>query len=81
MAVNPLSRNQPCVDADGKALQNLIIIIEQLRNLEPISGIGSPENVISANKLRFYLDENTGEVYIKKLDAIGGDKSQGWVLI
>lgn len=81
MAVNPLSRNQPCVDEDGKPLQNLLIIIEQLRNLEPLSGIGSPENVVSANKLRIYVDENTGELYVKKLDAIGGDKSQGWVLV
>lgn len=81
MAVNPLSPNMPCVDAMGKPMQNLLIIIEQLRKLEPISGSGSPETVVTANKLRIYLDDDTGDVYIKKLDAIGGDKSQGWELI
>lgn len=81
MAVNPLSPNTPCVDAMGRPLQNLLIIIEQLRKLEPISGSGSPETVVTANKLKIYLDDDTGDVYIKKLDAIGGDKSQGWVLV
>lgn len=81
MAANPLSPNMACVDAMGRPLQNLLIIIEQLRNYIPLSGSGSPENVVSANKLRLYLDDDTGDVYIKKLDGISGDKTQGWVLI
>ena len=81
MAANPLSPNIPCIDSMGRPLQNLLIIIEQLRNLEPLSGDGSPETVVSANKLRLYMDDLTGDVYIKKLDAIAGDKKQGWVLV
>lgn len=81
MAVNTLSPNIPCVDTMGRPLQNLLIIIEQLRSYVPLSGDGSPEGVVSSNKLRLYMDDLTGDVYIKKLDAIGGDKTQGWVLV
>lgn len=81
MAVDPLSPNIACVDVMGRPLQNLRSIIEQLKNFIPLSGDGSPEGVVSSNKLRLYMDDLTGDVYIKKLDAIGGDKTQGWVLV
>ncbi len=85
MAVNPLNRNQRCVDDQGRPEQNLLIIIEQLRNrvefLEPASGSGSPENIVEAPRKKTYMDDDTGDFYIKQLDDIGGDKSQGWVQI
>ena len=81
MAVDPLSPNIPCVDATGRPLQTLRSIVEQLSNYIPLSGDGSPETFVSANKLRLYMDDLTGDVYIKKLDAIAGDKKQGWVLV
>jgi len=71
----------PCIDEARRPMQNLRIIIEQLRGYVPLSGEGSPEGVVSSNKLRLYMDDLTGDVYIKKLDAIGGDKTQGWVLV
>lgn len=81
MEVNPLLRNSPCVDAGGRPLQNLFIIIEQLRQLTVLSGSGSPEGIVTAGKLRLYMDDITGEIYIKKLEAIGGDRSNGWVQV
>ncbi len=81
MAVDRLSPNMPCIDEMRRPMQNLRIIIEQLRSYVPLSGDGSPEGVVSANKLRLYMDDLTGDVYIKKLDGIGGDPKQGWVLI
>ncbi len=81
MGVDALNPNIPCVDDLKRPEQNLRVIIEQLRSYVPISGSGSPETVVKANKLKIYLDDDTGDVYIKKLDAIGGDKSQGWELI
>jgi len=81
LAVDQLSPNMPCIDEARRPMQNLRIIIEQLRGYVPLSGEGSPEGAVSSNKLRLYMDDLTGDVYIKKLDAIGGDKTQGWVLV
>ena len=81
MAVNPLDRNQPCVDQSGKPLQNLLIIIEQLRKLEILSGTGSPEGVVSASRKRLYMNDVNGDLYVKRVDSVGGDASLGWVLV
>lgn len=76
-----LDRNNPVVDDKFRPLQRLQIFSEQCAALEILSGIGSPENVVSANKKTQYMDENTGALYIKRVNDIGGDNKQGWVLV
>jgi hypothetical protein len=76
-----LDRNNPVVDDKFRPLQKLQMFGEQCAALEILSGIGSPENVVSANKIRLYMDENTGALYIKRVNDIGGDDKQGWVLV
>jgi len=76
-----LDRNNPVVDDKFRPLQKLQMFSEQCAALEILSGTGSPENVVLANKTRLYMDENTGALYIKRVNDIGGDAKQGWVLV
>jgi len=49
-----------------------------------IIGTGAPENVIEANQGALYLDETGGAgnlLYIKRNADIGGDRTQGWILV
>jgi len=49
-----------------------------------IIGAGTPENVIEANQGALYLDETGGAgnlLYIKRNADIGGDRTQGWILV
>lgn len=55
-----------------------------LANLSIITGSGSPEGVIEAAATRLYM--NTAGVagsilYIKRDDDVGGDRTQGWILV
>ena len=53
-------------------------------NSLPIVGEGSPEGVVNAPQFSLYLNSLgiTGTIqYRKMLTNIGGDKSQGWVLM
>jgi hypothetical protein len=52
--------------------------------LDILNGTGSPEGVVEATQRRFYMDDagTAGAiVYIKRDADIGGDKTQGWILI
>lgn len=47
-------------------------------------GTGSPEGVLEAAKGSEYMDDDgvTGSIkYIKKLEAIAGDRKKGWILV
>jgi hypothetical protein len=59
-------------------------ITDEVNGRSLIFGTGSPEGVIEASKGREYMD-NTGTAsaikYIKKVNDVAGDKSQGWILI
>ena len=74
-----LDRNTPVVDKDGKPLQKLSVFSEQCAALEILSGIGAPNGVISAKAKRQYMNETTGQLYIKRVNDIGGDTTLGWV--
>ena len=78
-----LDRVTPAVDEKGVPLQNLHLLSEDVDNLKPIIGTGSPENVVEARQGRFYIDTSgaSGSVqYVKKLADIAGNKKQGWSL-
>lgn len=83
LPVSPLSRSIPVVDANGMPTQRTIAFSEACALMQVIVGTGSPENVVKSPAPRFYIDL-TGAVgsklYIKPLDHIGGDTSQGWEL-
>lgn len=77
-----LDRNIPVVNAQGKPEQNLQIFSDDCAKLPPIVGAGSPEGVVTAQIGRFYLAQgNYPGLYIKKLDSISGDASQGWMAV
>ena len=84
MPVNPLGRTQPVVDEQGRATQELNLFSEEVAQLPIIIGAGSPEGVVQARQSRLYMD-STGSagsiLYVKKLADIGGDKSEGWILV
>jgi hypothetical protein len=70
---------------DGTATLPLLVWADAVADLSPIDGVGSPEGVIEANRLRKYID-NAGVAgaieYIKRdVDDGAGDKRFGWVLI
>jgi hypothetical protein len=79
LALNPLTRNQPIVDEQFRPLQNLQVFSEQVAALAFLTGTGSPEGVVSARKLKQYMDEATGQTYIKRVDDIGGVTSSRWI--
>lgn len=59
------------------------VLFKKIEDRTYIIGSGSPEGNVSALIGQTYkdLDGVTGSItYFKKLDNIGGDKSQGWVL-
>lgn len=50
----------------------------------PIIGVGSPEGVVSARQYSLYIDSTgtAGNIeYRKMLPEIGGDVTQGWLLV
>ena len=81
--VAPDSR-EPIVNNEGLMQDHFQVFIENVARLDLIIGTGSPEGVVVAAVGREYMDRNgtTGAIkYIKRDDNIGGDKSQGWILV
>jgi len=82
--ITQLPRQVPIVDKEGK--QESIFFNWQLNvsNLDPITGTGSPEGVVEARVPRFYVRTDGGvgtTLYVKRLEDIGGDRTQGWTLV
>ena len=56
----------------------------QISRLGIMTGTGSPEGVVEALQTQEYMDETgtAGAIkYIKRDADIGGDKTQGWILV
>lgn len=74
----------PIVDQDGLMNQEMRTWTENVSRLGIITGSGSPEGVESAATTTLYMDAtgSTGSIlYVKRDDNIGGDTTQGWVLV
>lgn len=72
------------VDADGLMFQAFRDWAQDITGLDLIIGTGSPEGVVDARVGREYMDKTgiTGSIkYIKRDSDIGGDRSQGWILV
>jgi len=72
---------QPFVDENGMMTIPVSNFINIIGNLTIAEGSGSPESVLEALVTKLYMDTATGELYIKHLADIAGDRSQGWVIV
>lgn len=78
-----ISPDNQLVDDSGISTQRTQIWLDQVTDLQIITGTGTPEGIVSANVSRLYLqtDGTDGAVlYIKQLSDIGGDPKYGWVV-
>lgn len=69
------------ITANDNPSQKFQTWITALTNRALIIGNGSPTGVIEAPQGALYMDEDAaaGDIlYIKRLDNVGGDRSQGW---
>jgi hypothetical protein len=84
LQVNALSRSISVVDEKGRPSQELNLFSEACSRLPVLIGLGSPEGVVEAQVSRLYMNSagTAGSIlYIKRDADIGGDKSQGWILV
>ena len=82
--IKQLSRGEPVVEENRtlteRALQQNILMVE----LDILEGSGSPEGVVEAKSRRLYMNTagTAGSIlYIKRDADIGGDRTQGWILV
>lgn len=75
---------QPIVDDSGKMAQAFRTWTLDASLSIPIVGTGSPEGLVSARQFQLYIDStgSAGSIeYRKMLAEIGGDRTQGWILV
>ena len=75
---------RPIVDDEGLSTQEFRTWIQTISNRSIIISVGSPEGAIIAPVGSEYMNSaGTASAikYIKRDSDIGGDKSQGWILI
>lgn len=78
--ITPRFNEPPLNDVDRRTRR----WFELVTQLDILTGTGSPEGVIEAKQKRLYMDESgtAGSIlYIKRDADIGGDRSQGWILV
>ena len=76
--------DRPIVEADDTQSVQMRSWTQTITNQALIIGTGSPETVVEATYGASYMDDAgiTGAIlYIKRSNDIGGDKSQGWILV
>ena len=82
--INNLNLTLPVVDNRGVMVRRFYLWTQNVTRIAPIVGTGSPEGVVEAIETQLFMD-NTGTagniLYIKRDNDIGGDKTQGWILV
>lgn len=76
--------NRPILDSSGNMEQSFRSWANNLTRLSLITGEGSPEGVVPADRGADYMDTigTAGNIkYIKRDSDIAGDKTQGWILV
>jgi len=78
--IPPIIRGLPVVDAKGLPTDIFWNWLNQVTDLQPLTGSGSPEGVVEAMPYRVYLDTSGSPVvvYVKVLSDISGDRTEGW---
>ncbi len=82
--VAPLTTTRPVIEEDGTLTQEARDWHGSITDQAVIIGTGSPESVVAANVSAMYMDDagTAGNIlYVKKLADIGGDTTQGWILV
>lgn len=81
--ISGLPKTRPFIDDNLMLNTEGRVAIDELENRIPVTGSGSPENVVAAQAGATYydLDATTGSIhYVKTVDSIGGDETKGWIL-
>ena len=84
VSITPPDANRPILNDDNTMEQAFRAWANNLTRLALITGTGSPEGAVSALQGSQYMDEagTTGAIkYIKRDSDVGGDTSQGWILV
>jgi len=79
-----LNASNPIVEQNGTMSQQFRTWTLDASLSIPIVGTGSPEGVVSARQYSLYIDSSgaAGSIeYRKMLPDIGGDVTQGWLLV
>jgi len=82
--ITPPNQGQPIVDDGGFMSQVFRSWAQGVSRLEILSGAGTPEGVVFAPQKTLYMDTAgiAGAIlYIKRDTNIGGDQTQGWILV
>ncbi len=77
----PLDSAQSIVDDEGQMLERMKLWAQLVNNLATAEGSGTPEGNLEARTTKQYMDTDNGDLYIKQLNAIGNDRTMGWVLV
>ena len=84
VSITPPDANRTILNEDGTMEQSFRSWAYGVTRLSLIIGTGSPEGVVSALQGSQYMNDagTAGAIqYIKRDDNIGGDTSQGWILV
>jgi len=76
--------DRPIIEDDGSQSAQMRQWTLAITNQSLIIGTGSPESVVEAPQGASYMNDagiSGTMLYIKKSNDIGGDKSQGWILV
>ncbi len=74
----------PIVDDKGIMSIEMVNFFNLVADLAVAEGSGSPEGVLEAKVTKLYMDTagTAGNIlYVKRDSDIGGDASQGWILV
>ena len=74
----------PIVGEDRTMEQPFRVFTQQVAQAVVIVGEGNPEGSLKAVQYSLYVDETTPTVpvhYRKMLADIGGDRTQGWIVV
>ena len=84
MRIVPPDGTRSIVREDGSMEDAFRAFVNQVSKLGIIIGTGSPEGIVDAAQTELYMDDAgaAGSVlYIKRDTDIGGDTTQGWILV
>lgn len=76
--------SMPLVTESGHASASFQRVLNRITNDLALYGSGSPEGVVEAFQYSRYFDYDASagsNMYFKKYASVGGDATQGWVLV
>ena len=79
--INPI---EAITDDIAVPLNHFRVFLDDVYRRGLLIGTGSPEGIVAAEQGREYMDEDglPGAVkYIKQVNEIAGDRTQGWIAI